>query len=85
MAHILSVHGVTRRCMCVRQERDRRKETWAPRWFRPAKETAVYPAEYSLEECPMWEFTGDYLKLPRNPAKPEGDPILFYVIKPATA
>ncbi len=59
--------------MCVRQERDRRKDTWAPRWFRPAKDTTVYPAEYSLEECPMWEFTGDYLKLPRNPAKPEGD------------
>lgn len=56
-----------------RKERDRRKEIWAPRWFRPGKDTTVYPAEYSLEECPMWEFTGDYLKLPRNPVKPEED------------
>lgn len=55
------------------QERERRKESWAPRWFRPAKETEVYPAEYSLEECPMWEFTGEYLKQPRTPAKPEGE------------
>lgn len=58
------------------QERERRKDTWSPRWYRPAKDTTVYPQEYSLEECPMWEFTGDYLKQPRSAAKAEGTALL---------
>jgi hypothetical protein len=69
---IYRVNGHTHAGLLVVQERERRKESWAPRWFRPSKDATVYPAEYSLEECPMWEFTGDYLKLPRTPAKAGG-------------
>jgi hypothetical protein len=70
---IVDVLAATRVCClgCV-QERERRKDKWTPRWFRPAQDTAVHLLEYSLEECPMWEFTGDYLKLQRTPAAPEG-------------
>ena len=55
------------------QERDRRKEKWAPRWFRPAKDTETFEGEYSLEDCPLWDFTGDYLKLARRGADSTGE------------
>ena len=58
---------------CDLQERDRRKEKWAPRWFQPSKDAQTHEDEYSLEDCPMWDFTGDYLKLPRKSADPAGD------------
>ena len=57
----------------VVQERDRRKEPWTPRWFQPSKDTQTHEDEYSLEDCPMWDFTGDYLKLPRKAADPDGE------------
>ncbi len=55
------------------QERDRRKEPWTPRWFQPSKDTQTHEGEYSLEDCPMWDFTGDYLELPRKAADPNGE------------
>ncbi len=58
---------------CNLQERDRRKEKWAPRWFQPSKDTQTHEDEYPLEDCPMWDFTGDYLKLPRKGADPAGE------------
>ena len=60
------------------QERDRRKEKWAPRWFQPAKDTETFEGEYSLEDCPLWDFTGDYLKLARKAAETTGE--LLYIL-----
>jgi hypothetical protein len=56
-----------------KRERQRRNTDWTPRWFKPAKDTTVYQYEATLKECPMWEFTGDYYKQPREPASPEDD------------
>jgi len=57
------------------QERERRRETWAPRWFRtPEGDPPVYPGEYSREECPMWEWTGAYLQHQRGPLPAAGAP-----------
>ena len=57
------------------QERERRRETWAPRWFRtPEAAPPVYPGEYSPAECPMWEWTGAYLEHQRGPPAPAGAP-----------
>ena len=35
---------------------------WKPQWFRPATDKLIYPGEATEQECPMWEFTGSYLK-----------------------
>lgn len=49
-----------------KRERERKGDTWEPRWFRKVSETeptfVVHPGEYSLKEVPHWEWTGDYLK-----------------------
>ncbi|CAL5227744.1 g10760 [Coccomyxa viridis] len=66
-------HSLEERQRAERKERDRRKEKWAPRWFQPSKDTQTHEDEYSLEDCPMWDFTGDYLKLPRKAADPAED------------
>ncbi|EFN59995.1 hypothetical protein CHLNCDRAFT_133152 [Chlorella variabilis] len=60
-----------------RKEREKRGEKWQPRWFKPLPEDAgalrrwgggpVLPGEYSNEECPQFEFTGEYLKLEQRP------------------
>ena len=46
---------------CV-QERQRRGEDWTPRWFTPAADTTVHAGEATQEQCPMFDFTGAYLK-----------------------
>lgn len=50
------------------QEREKRGESWAPRWFKalPADAEAL-PGEYGNDECPQFEFTGDYLQLEQRP------------------
>ncbi|KAI3429462.1 hypothetical protein D9Q98_005554 [Chlorella vulgaris] len=51
-----------------RKEREKRGDTWQPRWFKPlAADAEVVAGEYSNEECPQFEFTGDYLKLEQRP------------------
>ena len=65
-------------CGIAAQERERRRETWAPRWFRaPAGDPPVYPGEYSPAECPMWEWTGAYMEHQRDPAPAAGAPLLL--------
>lgn len=58
-----------------RKEREKRGDSWQPRWFRPLPADAeVLPGEYSNEECPQYEFTGEYLKLEaRPPSKSEDE------------
>ncbi|CAD7703208.1 unnamed protein product [Ostreobium quekettii] len=47
-----------------RREREKRGDTWEPRWFRRVSsgdpELTVHPWEYSLKEVPHWEWTGDF-------------------------
>eukprot|EP00887_Chlorella_sp_A99_P003091 scaffold9.g3091.t1 len=52
-----------------RKEREAKGEEWQPRWYRPLPADAeVLPGEYGNEECPQFEFTGEYLKLDPRPA-----------------
>jgi len=44
-----------------------------PRWFQPSKDTQTHEDEYSLDDCPMWDFTGDYLKAPRKSGDTAGE------------
>ncbi|CAK0751111.1 hypothetical protein CVIRNUC_002043 [Coccomyxa viridis] len=66
-------HSLEEKQRAERKERDRRKEKWAPRWFQPAKDTETFEGEYPLEDCPLWDFTGDYLKLARKAADTTDD------------
>lgn len=61
-------------CGMAGQERQKRGEEWAPRWFAPAGDKTVHAGEATQEECPMFDFTGTYLN--RHPQlaalSPEG-------------
>lgn len=51
-----------------RKERERRGDSWQPRWFKPLPADAeVLPGEYGNDECPQFEFTGDYLSMEARP------------------
>jgi len=79
-----TLHSIPPSRVCDRssvQERQRRNTDWTPRWFKPAKDTTVYQYEATLKECPMWEFTGDYYKQPREPASPEGLSLIFNLLR----
>jgi Oxysterol-binding protein len=58
-----------------RKERERKSVEHKPRWFRPAPadKAQPLPTEYPAEECPFWEFTGDFLKADPRPACSEGE------------
>lgn len=56
-------HSLEEMQRAERRERDSRGSTWVPRWFTPVKNGEVLPGEYAPEECPMFEFTGEYLQL----------------------
>ena len=49
-----------------RKEREKKGAEWKPRWFKPL-DTEALPGEYSNEECPQWEFTGEFLGLAARP------------------
>lgn len=55
------------------QEREKRDEEWAPRFFMRTPDKEVFATEYSDAECPLWEFNGKYLQLERETPAPEGD------------
>ncbi len=54
------------------QEREKRGDTWSPRFFRRTPEKETFSNEFSDEQCPLWEFNGEYMKLDPRPAMPEG-------------
>lgn len=56
-----------------RKEREARGAEWQPRWYRVLpKDAETLPGEYGNDECPQFEFTGEYLKLdPRPPCPAE--------------
>ena len=56
------------------QEREAKKDTWKPRWFRATPGAPVFDGEHPEDACPLWEFTGDAFQQPKRPALPEGSP-----------
>ncbi|DBA92841.1 hypothetical protein WJX77_001671 [Trebouxia sp. C0004] len=56
-----------------KREREKRGDTWSPRFFRRTPEKDTFSNEFSDEQCPLWEFNGEYMKLDPRPAMPEGD------------
>ena len=54
------------------QEREKRGDTWSPRFFKHTPEKETFSNEFSDEQCPLWEFNGEYMKLDPRPAMPEG-------------
>ena len=58
------------------QEREKRGDKWAPRFFKRNPEKEAFANEYSDEQCPFWDFNGEYLKLEPRRATPEGN---FYM------
>jgi hypothetical protein len=71
---IIRMRDFSRLDGCCLQERERRGDTYAPKWFKAAPDAEVFSNEFSAAECPLWEFTGEALKLPKREAKPEGGP-----------
>ena len=61
--------------LTVVQEREKKGEPWVPRWYRKPADMTVLPNEYSEEEVPMWEFTGEGFNRPKPSASPEGEPL----------
>ena len=60
--------------LSVLQEREAKKETWKPRWFRATPGAPVFDGEHPEDACPLWEFTGDAFQRPKRPATPDGAP-----------
>ena len=56
---------------CV-QEREKRGDKWAPRFFRRTPEKETFSNEFSDEQCPLWEFNGEYMKLEPRSDMPQG-------------
>ncbi|PNW85958.1 hypothetical protein CHLRE_03g199759v5 [Chlamydomonas reinhardtii] len=56
-----------------RRERDKRSDSWVPRWFRKVEQPKLYDGELEIEKVPFWEFTGDYLQLPQSEEAKAGD------------
>lgn len=51
-----------------KREREAKGVDWKPRWFRAKPGDAeVLPGEYSNDECPQWEFTGEWLTMEPRP------------------
>ncbi|KXZ44648.1 hypothetical protein GPECTOR_64g142 [Gonium pectorale] len=48
-----------------RRERDKRSDSWLPRWFRKVDDAKLYEGELELTKVPFWEFTGDYIQRPQ--------------------
>ena len=57
----------------VLQEREKRDEEWAPRFFTRTPGKEVFSTEYSDAECPLWEFNGKYLHLERETPAAAGE------------
>jgi len=54
------------------QEREKRGDKWEPRFFRRTPEKETFSNEFSDEQCPLWEYNGEYMKLEPRAAMPEG-------------
>ena len=65
--------------MTLAQEREAKKDTWKPRWFKANPGGPVFDGEHPEDKCPLWEFTGDVFQQPKRPAQPEG------AVQPITA
>lgn len=50
-----------------RKEREAKEDFWKPRWFKATPEAKLFDGEFSHEECPLYEFTGEYLELESRP------------------
>ena len=57
------------------QEREKRQDEWVPRWFKATPGASVFECEFPEDKCPLWEFTGEYLKRPKRSAKPDGEDV----------
>ncbi len=54
------------------QEREAKKETWKPRWFKANPGGPVFDGEHPEDKCPLWDFTGEALQQPKRPVQPDG-------------
>lgn len=64
-------HNLEEMQRAERREREAKAADWAPRWFKPLpKDADVIGGEYDNEECPQFEFTGEWLTLPQRPECP---------------
>jgi hypothetical protein len=62
-------HALEEMQRAERRKREAENAGWKPRWFRSLPADAeVFEGEYSNEECPQWEFTGDWLEVQPRPA-----------------
>jgi hypothetical protein len=69
-------HSLEEMQRAERKEREARGGgAWEPRWFRPVEPAAAgaLPGEYSAEEVPAFEFTGEWLKEDPRSECPEGE------------
>ena len=57
------------------QEREKEGRAWQPRWYKALPADAeVFAGEYSNEECPQFDFTGEWLKEVEEHPRPASDP-----------
>ncbi len=59
-------------CSSLSQEREAKKETWKPRWFKANPGGPVFDGEHPEDKCPLWDFTGEALQQPKRPVQPDG-------------
>lgn len=54
-----------------RRRREEEEKSWKPRWFKALTDEAeILPGEFGNDECPQWEFTGEFLSLDARPECP---------------
>mmetsp|Transcript_11385 Transcript_11385/g.19976 ORF Transcript_11385/g.19976 Transcript_11385/m.19976 type:complete len:456 (-) Transcript_11385:826-2193(-) len=51
-----------------RKEREAQGDVWTPRWFLPKPDAPLMPGELGVDKVPLWQFSGEYSKLPVAPA-----------------
>lgn len=54
-----------------KREREQRGDKWTPRYFTHTPDAPVYDLEFSAEECPLYEFNGEFFKRPKAAAPTE--------------
>lgn len=56
-----------------RAERERRGDSWQPRWFARDDELELLPGEHDLDKVPAWRWVGDWNKLEQEAVAVTGE------------
>ena len=61
-------HNLEEMQRAEKKRREAEGHSWTPRWFKALPQDAeTLPGEYSNDECPQWEFTGEWMEVEKRP------------------